>query len=94
MLCPEPPIKKESGKKFSPCRPNFSQPSSRIALVFQLVWSRTIVDLLYYDWITRKKLDGLYVTNGDQRYLRQSTGISDNILLYLHHSLSIQKHIV
>ena len=33
-------------------RPNFSQPSSRIALVYQSVCSRTIADRLQYDWIT------------------------------------------
>ena len=36
-------------------RPNFSQSSSRIALVYQLVCSRTIADWRYSDWIADKK---------------------------------------
>ena len=35
-------------------RPKFSQPSSRFALVYQLVCSRTTADRLYYDWIAEK----------------------------------------
>ena len=35
-------------------RPNFSQPSSRIALVYQSFCSHTIADWLLYDWITKK----------------------------------------
>ena len=41
---------------FSLTRPNFSQPSSRIALVYQSFCSRMIADRLLYDWITEKKL--------------------------------------
>ena len=36
-------------------RPNFFQASS---LVYQLVWSHTIVDQLYYNWIAEIFLDG------------------------------------
>ena len=39
-------------------RPNFSQPSSRIALVYQSFFSRTIADRLYYDWMVEKNMDG------------------------------------
>ena len=35
-------------------RPNFSQPSSRIALVYQSFCSRTIADRLLYDGIAEK----------------------------------------
>ena len=34
--------------------PNFSQPSSRIALVYQSVCSRTIADRLQYGWMAEK----------------------------------------
>ena len=37
---------------------NFSQPSNRIALVYQAVYSRTVADQLYYDWIAGNFLDG------------------------------------
>ena len=37
-------------------RPNFSQPSSLIALVYQSVSSRTITDRLLYDWIAETNL--------------------------------------
>ena len=37
-------------------RPNFSQPSSCIALVYRSFFSRTIANQLLYDWIAEKKL--------------------------------------
>ena len=37
-------------------RPNFYQPFSRIALVYQLFCSRKIADRLLYDWIAEKNL--------------------------------------
>ena len=39
-------------------RPIFSQPSSRIALAYQSVCSRTITDRLYSDWIAEKNWTG------------------------------------
>ena len=41
-------------------RPNFSQPSSRIAFVYQSFCSRTIADRLLYDWIAEKYLVELF----------------------------------
>ena len=35
-------------------RPNLSQPSSRFGLVYQSVCSRTIANILNYDWIAEK----------------------------------------
>ena len=42
------------GNEAAHTRPNFSQPSSRIALIYQSFVSRTTADRLYYDWIAEK----------------------------------------
>ena len=42
----------------STSRPNFSQASSCIAIVYQSFCSSMIADWLNYDWIAGKKLDG------------------------------------
>ena len=43
-------------------RPNFSQPSCHIALIYQSVCSCTIVDRLLYDWIAEKNWSSTYLT--------------------------------
>ena len=43
-------------KKQLTTSPNFSQPSSRMALVYQSFFSRMIADRLLYDWIAEKNL--------------------------------------
>ena len=49
----------------------FSQPSSRIGLVYQSVCSRTIADRLYYNRIAEKKLDGHYCIIHNKLYILQ-----------------------
>ena len=48
--------KSNTRSDFFGAHPNFSPPSSRIALVYQSFSSHTIADCLQYDWIAEKKL--------------------------------------
>ena len=43
---------------FLATRPKHFQPSSCIALVYQLLFCHTIADRLHYDWIAEKDPDG------------------------------------
>ena len=72
-------------------RPNFSQPSSCIALVYQSACSRTIADRLLYDWIAEKKnwSSGSCIGNLFQLQIRKSllqiglSKIAKNLIHYL-----------
>ena len=78
------------GKKKFPFPPKFIQSSSRIALVYQSVCSRTIADRLQYNWIA-KKMDGFLPSSLPfPPYLSAAGGLkllgkSDDLLLLLLH---------
>ena len=55
-------------------RPNFLQPSSHIALVYQSVCSGTMADQLYYDWIAKNISERVTQYHACMRYLGQLGG--------------------
>ena len=60
---------KEEEKKTRHTRLNLFQLSSRIALVFQSVCSRTITDRLYYDWVAEYIWTGNKYVEEKEKYV-------------------------
>ena len=53
----------DGGGEFPSTRPNFFEPCSHIALIYQSFCCRTIADRLFYNWIAEKNMDGQFNLN-------------------------------